>query len=170
MHLDNLEAYSAEYGIVTFSLGVLQSSIVDFEPELPSWKRNAILLFDFVDYTPIYVKWPTNFWGSYTEFSNITEFILLNDGRFSFFTWIMNLDHPKYYDGSLLWRFDIAIDLAVLVQFQSVEDTIKMIIDLKLRHYFPESHIPEPDEVFVSSWTSNPYIQGAWSNYPPGST
>lgn len=32
----------ADYALVTFSLGVLQHDDVTFEPELPSWKKEAI--------------------------------------------------------------------------------------------------------------------------------
>ena len=33
---------SADYALTTFSLGVLQHDDVAFEPELPSWKQEAI--------------------------------------------------------------------------------------------------------------------------------
>eukprot|EP01084_Bolivina_argentea_P061749 112887_1 len=161
--LDNGEQYTAKHGIVTFSLGVLQSGIINFKPKLPKWKTNALMMYDFVDYTAIYVQWPYNFWKS--QIINITEFILLNDERFGFFTWIMNLDHPKYLEGSLLWRFDIALDLAMLIEYQSINDTIKEIIDLKLKHYFIND-LPNPIDIFVGEWASNPYIQGSYSNWP----
>eukprot|EP01084_Bolivina_argentea_P118595 210384_1 len=48
--LENTTEYSAKYGIVTFSLGVLQSDIVEFIPNLPQWKMDSLLAFDYIDY------------------------------------------------------------------------------------------------------------------------
>lgn len=31
-----------EYAICTFSLGVLQNDVVEFKPEIPHWKQEAI--------------------------------------------------------------------------------------------------------------------------------
>lgn len=39
---------SADYGLTTFSLGVLQHDDVTFEPELPLWKQEAIHSMDMV--------------------------------------------------------------------------------------------------------------------------
>lgn len=36
----------AEYAIMTFSLGVLQNEVVDFEPELPEWKTRSFYTFE----------------------------------------------------------------------------------------------------------------------------
>ena len=76
------ERITANYGIVTFPLGVLQSDTVDFDPPLPTWKREAILSFDVVDYTPILVKWPYDFWSD--TIGSVAD-ILLIDERFGLF-------------------------------------------------------------------------------------
>lgn len=153
--------YSAKYGIVTFSLGVLQSDIVEFMPGLPPWKRDAILAVDMADYIPILVKWPYRFWNTTFIDNEPTEFILFNEDRFGFFTWVYNLDHPNLWNESLIWRFDVTMDLAQMVQYQSLNDTIKMIIDLKLSHYFDD--IPFPEDIFVADWKTNKYVQGSYS-------
>eukprot|EP01084_Bolivina_argentea_P238374 400485_1 len=101
VRLENTSEYSAKYGIVTFPLGVLQSDIVQFIPKLASWKTDALLAFDFIDYVPILVKWPYRFWNNTVV--NNSEIIILNDDRFGYFTWIYNLDHSNLYNGSLIW-------------------------------------------------------------------
>jgi monoamine oxidase len=40
--LESGKVLKAEYAIVTFSLGVLQSDEVVFEPRLPAWKVEAV--------------------------------------------------------------------------------------------------------------------------------
>ena len=161
--LDNNDQYHAKYGIVTFSLGVLQSDIVQFVPELPYWKQDALLRYSFTDYIAIYIKWPHRFWNE----SNITQSLIYsNENRYGFFTWIYNLDHPTLLNGSLIWRFDIVTDLADIVSYENINDTIKQIIELKLSHYF--NNIPEPENIFVGNWKTNKYVQGSYASWPVG--
>jgi hypothetical protein len=48
------------------SLGVLQNQQVKFTPELPEWKREALLSFHMTTYTKIFVKFAQdNFWGDW---------------------------------------------------------------------------------------------------------
>ncbi|KAF7110073.1 hypothetical protein CFC21_110228 [Triticum aestivum] len=69
-------AYSADYVIVSASIGVLQSDLIQFKPQLPAWKILAIYRFDMFpdrdvpDATDIYVpRWWSNrfFKGSYSN-------------------------------------------------------------------------------------------------------
>jgi len=75
---------SADYALTTFSLGVLQHDDVNFEPELPLWKQEAIHSMDMVRilkfyppddatrfslypraqgiYTKIFLQFPHKFW------------------------------------------------------------------------------------------------------------
>ena len=70
---------SADYALVTFSLGVLQHDDVLFEPTLPKWKSEAIHGMAMVSsvirdgsspsynrcqgtYTKIYLQFPEKFW------------------------------------------------------------------------------------------------------------
>ncbi|KAL8987556.1 MAG: hypothetical protein Q9177_003248, partial [Variospora cf. flavescens] len=50
----------ADYAICTFSLGVLQSDTVAFEPELPDWKRLGIEAFSMGTYTQIFLQFPSD--------------------------------------------------------------------------------------------------------------
>merc|ERR1712228_398214 len=109
----------------------------------------------------ILVEWPYNFWNDTIADA---EMIILNDDRFGYFPWIYNFD--RLFPGSLIWRFDLALDIAQRVQYQDVNDTIKEIVELKLKHYFDD--VPYPKEIFVSKWTKNKYVQGAYSNWPVG--
>ncbi|KAF8718078.1 hypothetical protein HU200_025556 [Digitaria exilis] len=54
--------YQADYVVVSASLGVLQSDLIQFKPQLPEWKIVAIYQFDMAVYTKISVKFPKKFW------------------------------------------------------------------------------------------------------------
>lgn len=70
---------SADYALVTFSVGVLQNDDVVWEPALPDWKQEAIQGMTMVrhvytalhmvterclqeTYTKIFLQFPDNFW------------------------------------------------------------------------------------------------------------
>ena len=54
---------TAKYGLNTFSLGVMQSDIIEYDPALPDIKRYAFCAETMADYLPVLVKWPYNFWS-----------------------------------------------------------------------------------------------------------
>jgi len=162
--LEDGTEYYADYGVVTFSIGVLQSDIVDFVPPLPSWKRQRIQSFHSISYTPILVKWPYDFWTE--ELGDSPHYLLLNDDRFGFFPWIYILDHAELFEGSLIWRFDVSLEIADIVQRQSLNDTVRMIVDLKLSHYFDD--VPYPEDIFVADWNTNRFTLGSYSHWPIG--
>jgi polyamine oxidase len=78
--LSDGSSLSADYALVTFSLGVLQHDDVLFEPALPTWKSEAIHGMAMVSglfrgsvsplansrpqgiYTKIYLQFPEKFW------------------------------------------------------------------------------------------------------------
>ncbi|CAM0901750.1 unnamed protein product [Alopecurus aequalis] len=62
--------YQADYVVVSASLGVLQTDLIQFKPHLPSWKIMSIYQFNMAVYTKIFLKFPKRFWpeGPGTEF------------------------------------------------------------------------------------------------------
>ncbi|XP_058077625.1 polyamine oxidase 1 isoform X4 [Magnolia sinica] len=62
--------FKAKYVILSVSVGVLQSDLIQFSPCLPKWKTEAISKLDIIVYTKIFLKFPYKFWpcGPGTEF------------------------------------------------------------------------------------------------------
>uniref|UniRef100_A0A0E0K9Z5 Amine oxidase domain-containing protein n=1 Tax=Oryza punctata TaxID=4537 RepID=A0A0E0K9Z5_ORYPU len=54
--------YKTDYVMVSASLGVVQSDLIQFKPQLPNWKILAIYEFDMAVYIKIFVKFPKRFW------------------------------------------------------------------------------------------------------------
>jgi len=52
--------YSANYAIVSASVGVLQTDLIKFKPKLPMWKRIAISDMTMTIYTKIFMKFLTS--------------------------------------------------------------------------------------------------------------
>ena len=54
-HSTDGRQFVGKQAIVTFSLGVLQNQLVDFEPALPDWKLNSIFGFRIAHYFHFYM-------------------------------------------------------------------------------------------------------------------
>ena len=82
------DIYTAHYVIVTFSLGVMQSGNVHFEPPLPDWKQYSIAAGNHNTEFPIYLRFPADqpaFWDD-------TSFILYADDRRGHYTMWTNME------------------------------------------------------------------------------
>eukprot|EP01084_Bolivina_argentea_P315225 546080_1 len=167
VRIENGTTYNAKYGINTFSLGVFQSDIIEYEPPLDDEKRDAYLSYSMIDYLPVLVQWPYNFWDELGIKTHVIDFV---DERDNFWIWAYNFDHPSFYPGSHTWRFDIIIGDAVRVQFQSNEATINELINDKLKYYFGEGIVPQPVNILHHDWTRNRYVQGMYSDWNVGMT
>jgi polyamine oxidase len=160
-----MRTITAKWGINTFSLGVFQSDIVTYTPPLPNWKRDAFLAESMIDYLPVLVQFPTNFWDALGITTQAIEFV---DPRDNFWIWAYNFDHPTFYPGSHVWRFDIIIGDAVRVSFQSENDTIWEFVNEKMSHFFGKGVMPDPVAVYSPRWPANRYVQGSYSNWNMG--
>eukprot|EP01084_Bolivina_argentea_P284213 487019_1 len=160
-----VQTYNAKFGIVTFSLGVWQSDIVEYDPPLSDVKRYAYLAETMTDYLPVLVQWPYNFWDKLGITTHVIDFV---DERDNYRMWAYNFDHPDFYPGSHVWRFDIITNDARRVQFQSEQMTIDELINTKLKYYFGDTVLPEPVAILQPGWRANKYVQGSYSNWNMG--
>jgi polyamine oxidase len=129
--------YKAKYALCTFSTGVLASDLVEFVPELPKWKREAISRLPLDYYTNIYVKFPTAFWED-------NELIFVNAGSISeTFPFIYNYNKKGIHEGSNILLFTATEDTSLRIETQSKNET-KAEIMATLKEMYPNVSIPEP--------------------------
>jgi polyamine oxidase len=127
----------AKYGLCTFSTGVLASDLVEFIPELPKWKKDAIIRIPLAYYTNIYVKFPNAFWED-------NEFIY-NAGSFTeTFPLVYNLNKKGIHEGSNILLFTAIEDHSLRIEAQSDENETKAEVMKTLREMYPNINIPEP--------------------------
>ena len=56
------EMFTADYLLITFSIGVLKSNAVKFTPDLPAKILEPIYKIEMADYIKIFLKFPSRFW------------------------------------------------------------------------------------------------------------
>ena len=128
--------FKAKYGLCTFSTGVLASDLVEFIPELPKWKKDAIIRIPLAYYTNIYVRFPNAFWED-------NEFIY-NAGSFTeAFPGLYNLNKKGIHEGSNILLFTAVEDHSLRIEAQSENET-KAEVMKTLREMYPNVNVPEP--------------------------
>ncbi|XP_066398685.1 polyamine oxidase 7-like [Miscanthus floridulus] len=156
-------SYSADYVVVSTSLGVLQTDLIKFTPQLPFWKIAAIYRFDMGAYTKIFLKFPTKFWpvGEGKQF-----FVYASSRRGYYGMW---QSFEREYPGANVLLVTVTDDESRRIEQQSDNHTKAEVAEV-LRDMFPDADVPAPDEIdiFVPRWWSNRFFKGSYSNWPIG--
>ena len=155
----------AEYAITTFSVGVLQSGDVTFNPELPDWKKIAIQTFQMGVYSKIFFQFPPDkiFWDNSTQY-----FLYASPLRGYYPVW-QNLDNADFLPGSGIFFVTVVTDYSYVVDHQDDETTKQQIL-VTLRQMFGADNVPEPVDFMYPRWSTTPWAYGSYSNWPPGLT
>lgn len=149
---------SADYVLVTFSVGVLQNDDVTFIPALPDWKQEAIQSITMATYTKIFIQFPENFWFD-------TEMALYADKERGKYPVWQSLDHVDFLPGSGILFVTVTGDFSERIEAlpdSQVQTEVLGILELM----FPNVTIPEPLDFFFPRWHSNPLFRGSYSNMP----
>ncbi|KAI0261074.1 amine oxidase [Gloeopeniophorella convolvens] len=149
---------SADYALVTFSLGVLQNDDVVFEPTLPEWKSEAIHGMAMGIYTKIYLQFPEKFWFD-------TEFALYADQERGWYPVWQSLDMDGFFPGSGILFVTVTGDFSQRIESMNDEEVKDEVLGV-LRSMYPNTLIPEPDAFYFPRWHSDPLYRGSYSNWP----
>lgn len=147
--------------IVTIPLGVLQSGQVKFSPELPAIKREAIKNLGVGVLNKCYLKFPHVFWDGQVDWINY-----IPDSR-KYGQWAEWLSLSRTTGQPVLlgfnagdfgreiekWNDDFIVDSAM--------ETLRLIYG---------KTIPDPQQVMITRWASDPYAMGSYSCNILGST
>ncbi|KAL2277135.1 hypothetical protein FJTKL_00265 [Diaporthe vaccinii] len=144
---DGDECVEAEHAICTFSLGVLQNEIVEFDPPLPTWKREAIESFQMGTYTKIFFQFNETFWDPDTQFFLYAD----PDERGRFPVW-QSLSGLGFMPRSNMIFSTVVGSQSYEVEQQSDEETKADALKV-LRAMFPDKKIPEPIAFTYPRWS-----------------
>ncbi|KAK1413292.1 hypothetical protein QVD17_35064 [Tagetes erecta] len=151
-------AYEASYAILSVSIGVLQSHMISFDPELPRWKTEAIDKCDVMVYTKIFLKFPNKFWpcGPGKEF-----FIYAHERR-GYYTFWQHMENA--YPGSNILVVTLTNGESKRVESQSDQETMREAMEVLKNMFGPD--VPQATDILVPRWYNNRFQRGSYSNYP----
>lgn len=122
------QVYTADYALSTFSNGVLGSDMVEFDPPLPAWKKEAIYRMHMIYFTKIFLKFPRDFWDD-------SEWILHVAKETGYYTPFFDLDRPRFFDGSAMLFSCVTGDMALRVESQPESKTLEEIMEVLRKMY-----------------------------------
>lgn len=156
----------ADYAICTFSLGVLQSDAITFEPELPDWKQLGIETFSMGTYTKIFLQFPPDqvFWNTSYQF-----FLYADPHERGYYPVFQSLDGEGFLPGSGIIFVTVVQTQSYVVEAQDDEITKEEVLDV-LRNMFGAEKVPEPIAFMYPRWSLEPWAYGSYSNWPPGTS
>ncbi|KAJ7982242.1 putative Polyamine oxidase [Quillaja saponaria] len=150
--------YEANYVILSVSIGVLQSDLIAFNPQLPRWKMEAVEKLDVIVYTKIFLKFPYKFWPLGPE----KEFFIYAHERRGYYTFWQHMENA--YPGSNILVVTLTNGESKRVEAQPDEETLQEAMGV-LRDMFGPN-IPDATDILVPLWWSNRFQRGSYSNYP----
>uniref|UniRef100_A0A7C9D811 Amine oxidase domain-containing protein n=1 Tax=Opuntia streptacantha TaxID=393608 RepID=A0A7C9D811_OPUST len=156
------KAYQAQTVILSPSVGVLQSELIKFNPQLPMWKRRAIDEFSLGVYTKIFLKFPNKFWPT----GKGTEFFLYTHERRGYYAIWQHLENE--YPGANILFVTVTDEESDRIEAQPDEETKAEAMEV-LRKMFGKG-IPEATDIMIPRWRSDRLYRGTFTNWPAGYT
>lgn len=148
----------ADYAICTFSLGVLQQDVVDFEPPLPAWKTEGIFSMQMGTYTKIFLQFlpSQQFWDVNTQF-----FLYADPIERGWYPVWQSLSGPGFLEGSGILFVTVVDAQSYRVEAQSDAQT-KVEVLAVLRKMYPDVNIPDPIAFMYPRWSLEPWAFGCY--------
>ncbi|KIY46147.1 amine oxidase [Fistulina hepatica ATCC 64428] len=157
--LDSGEVITADHAICTFSVGVLQQNNVEYTPDFPAWKREAVQAMKMATYTKIFLKFSENFWFD-TQMGLYADAVR---GRYP--VW-QGLDLQGFLPGSGILFVTVTGDFSENIE-RMTDDEVQDEVMQVLRSMYPELDVPDPEDFMFPRWHTNPLFRGSYSNWPP---
>ncbi|KAI0512722.1 amine oxidase [Xylaria bambusicola] len=154
----------AEYAIATFSIGVLQNDIVEFKPQLPRWKQEAIEQYQMGTYTKVFFQFNETFWDTNTQY-----FLYADANHRGYYPVWQSLDGPGFHEDSHIIFVTVVGPESYRIEEQPDEVTKAECLAV-LRDMFPDKDIPEPVDFMYPRWSTEEWAFGSYSNWPVGMT
>lgn len=155
--------YCAKHAISTFSIGVLQSTRLQFLPKLPTWKIDVINKYKMTNIMKVFVKFDHAFWDQ-------VMFIDRADKVRGRYPVVQPLSHFKDIpDDANILQLWLASDKADIASVQPINEIKQEVLQV-LKETYPNAKIPEPIDIMVTNWKTDPLFGGAVSSKPIGIT
>jgi len=162
----------ADYVISTIPLGVLKTGSVKFEPELPSWKSDAIKRLGFGVLNKVILVYREPFWDDDIDIFGVLRNPRPNrhsldqrdyaSQRGRFFQWF-NISKTSGMPVLLaLMAGDAAYDTENTCNDELVAEATEI-----LRSMYGAAKVPDPIEAVVTRWASDKFARGSYSSAGP---
>ena len=158
--------YYAQRVISTVPTGVISSKLITFNPPL-QYSDEQYNPFYMAQYVKIFYQFPSKFWDD-----NEMIRVALNNGERGHCHHWANMDHPKFFPGSLVIRCEIMTEgfdeLKDTVTQDLSQETLLALLD-PVRTVYGSDNVPAPVDVYYPKLNKDPDTGfGAYANWKVG--
>ncbi|XP_063581441.1 lysine-specific histone demethylase 2 isoform X9 [Pongo abelii] len=151
--------YSAQKVLVTVPLALLQKGAIQFNPPLSEKKMKAINSLGAGIIEKIALQFPYRFWDSKVQGADFFGHVPPSASKRGLFAVFYDMDPQKKH--SVLMSV-IAGEAVASVRTLEDKQVLQQCM-ATLRELFKEQEVPDPTKYFVTRWSTDPWIQMAYS-------
>lgn len=152
------QVFRGDMALCTVPLGVLKRGSIEFVPELPVAKKEAIERIGFGLLNKVAMLFPYDFWGGDIDtFGHLTEDSTMRGEFFLFYS------YSSVSGGPLLVAL-VAGESAVKFESMSPVDAVNRVLDI-LKSIFARKgiQVPDPIQVVCTRWGKDRFTYGSYS-------
>ncbi|KAF3446869.1 hypothetical protein FNV43_RR12049 [Rhamnella rubrinervis] len=159
------QEFRGDMVLCTVPLGVLKKGSIEFVPELPQGKRDAIQRLGFGLLNKVAILFPYNFWGGDIDtFGHLTEDPSMRGEFFLFYS------YSSVSGGPLLVAL-VAGEAAIKFELMSPVESVRRVLDILRGIFNPKGiAVPDPIQALCTRWGKDNYSYGSYSYVAIGSS
>uniref|UniRef100_A0ACD5ZIV9 Uncharacterized protein n=1 Tax=Avena sativa TaxID=4498 RepID=A0ACD5ZIV9_AVESA len=159
------QTFRGDMVLCTVPLGVLKKGDIDFVPELPTQKREAIRRLGFGLLNKVVMLFPFDFWdGRVDTFGHLTEDSGQRGEFFLFYS------YSSVSGGPLLVAL-VAGESAINFEKRSPMENVEKVLDTLRKIFSPKGiEVPNPLQAICTRWGTDRFTYGSYSYVAIGSS
>ena len=161
------ETFEASHVIVTVPLGVLKAGEIEFSPELPADRQDALSRLEMGHFEKVVMTFDERFWETeLPTFNDNTAYYVAGVGKDKAF--------PQFFDVTTFARRPMVVCLYdssfALAAVRSMSDAELIDGTRSALAAIVGMEVPLHRDAAVTRWDSDPWSRGSYSYFPIGST
>ncbi|KAK8649175.1 hypothetical protein V6N13_129909 [Hibiscus sabdariffa] len=159
------QEFCGDMALCTVPLGVLKKGSIEFVPELPQRKKDAIQRLGFGLLNKVAMLFPYSFWGGEIDtFGHLTEDPSMRGEFFLFYS------YSSVSGGPLLVAL-VAGDAAIKFELMSSVESVKRVLNVLRGIFHPKGIVvPDPVQAVCTRWGKDSFTYGSYSHVYIGSS
>ncbi|KAF5455688.1 hypothetical protein F2P56_025238 [Juglans regia] len=159
------QEFRGDMVLCTVPLGVLKKGTIEFFPDLPLRKKEAIQRLGFGLLNKVAMLFPYNFWGGDIDtFGHLTEDPSMRGEFFLFYS------YSSVSGGPLLVAL-VAGDAAIKFEMMSPVESVRRVLDILRGIFHPKGiAVPDPVQAVCTRWGKDQFSYGSYSYVAVGSS
>ncbi|MQL76661.1 hypothetical protein Taro_009053 [Colocasia esculenta] len=154
----NGQVFRGDMALCTVPLGVLKRGSIEFVPELPSSKQEAIKRLGFGLLNKVAMLFPRDFWGGGIDtFGHLAEDASKRGEFFLFYS------YSSVSGGPLLVAL-VAGESAIRFEKAPPVDPVERVLEILRKMFAPRGiQVPDPVQVICTRWGADKFAYGSYS-------